>query len=58
MHAPDFESRAHDGRVVHLQALTGREVVLFFYTQDETPLSEREGRAAFATTSRSSRSAA
>ena len=39
---PDFEARAHDGSIVHLSALAGREVVLFFYTQDETPLSERE----------------
>ena len=39
---PDFESKNQNGSSIQLSALVGREVVLFFYTQDETPLSTRE----------------
>jgi peroxiredoxin Q/BCP len=39
---PDFEAKNQNGRTVQLSALAGRDVVLFFYTQDETPLSTRE----------------
>jgi peroxiredoxin Q/BCP len=34
---PDFTATAHDGTVVHLAALTGKPVVIYFYPKDETP---------------------
>ena len=35
--APDFIAPAHDGTSVHLMALKGKPVVLYFYPKDETP---------------------
>lgn len=35
--APDFALTAQDGTAVHLAALAGKPVVLYFYPQDETP---------------------
>jgi peroxiredoxin Q/BCP len=35
--APDFTATAHDGTPVHLAALKGKPVVLYFYPRDETP---------------------
>ena len=35
--APDFTSVAQDGTSVHLAALRGKPVVLYFYPKDETP---------------------
>ena len=35
--APDFTLPAHDGPSMHLAALQGKPVVLYFYPKDETP---------------------
>ena len=35
--APDFTGAAQDGTSVHLAALKGKHVVLYFYPKDETP---------------------
>ncbi len=35
--APDFTSTAQDGTGVHLAALRGKTVVVYFYPKDETP---------------------
>ena len=35
--APDFKELAHDGTMVHLAALRGKRVVVYFYPKDETP---------------------
>jgi thioredoxin-dependent peroxiredoxin len=35
--APDFEGKAQDGTPVHLAALKGKRVVVYFYPKDETP---------------------
>jgi thioredoxin-dependent peroxiredoxin len=35
--APDFTATAQDGSLVHLAALKGKTVVLYFYPKDETP---------------------
>ncbi|MBV9948135.1 MAG: peroxiredoxin [Myxococcales bacterium] len=35
--APDFTAPAQDGTSVHLAALKGKPVVLYFYPKDETP---------------------
>jgi peroxiredoxin Q/BCP len=35
--APDFTAAAQDGTPVHLAALKGKTVVLYFYPKDETP---------------------
>jgi peroxiredoxin Q/BCP len=35
--APDFTATAQDGTSVHLAALKGKRVVLYFYPKDETP---------------------
>lgn len=35
--APDFTAAAQDGSTVHLAALKGRAVVVYFYPKDETP---------------------
>jgi thioredoxin-dependent peroxiredoxin len=35
--APDFTATAQDGTAVHLAALRGKPVVLYFYPKDETP---------------------
>jgi peroxiredoxin Q/BCP len=35
--APDFNGVAQDGTPVHLGALRGKRVVLYFYPKDETP---------------------
>jgi peroxiredoxin Q/BCP len=35
--APDFTATAQNGTVVHLSALKGKPVVLYFYPKDETP---------------------
>jgi peroxiredoxin Q/BCP len=35
--APDFTATAQDGSTVHLGALKGKTVVLYFYPKDETP---------------------
>jgi peroxiredoxin Q/BCP len=35
--APDFSATAQDGTPVHLAALKGKPVVVYFYPKDETP---------------------
>jgi peroxiredoxin Q/BCP len=35
--APDFTATAQDGTALHLAALRGKPVVLYFYPKDETP---------------------
>jgi peroxiredoxin Q/BCP len=35
--APDFTTKAQDGSTVHLAALKGKPVVVYFYPKDETP---------------------
>ena len=35
--APDFTATAQDGKSVHLSALKGKAVVVYFYPKDETP---------------------
>ena len=35
--APDFTATAYDGKPVHLAALKGKPVVIYFYPKDETP---------------------
>jgi thioredoxin-dependent peroxiredoxin len=35
--APDFSAVAHDGTPIHLAALKGKPVALFFYAKDEAP---------------------
>ncbi len=35
--APSFSTQADDGRVVTLESLRGRSVVLYFYPKDDTP---------------------
>src|SRR5579859_3977144 len=35
--APDFTATAQDGTAVHLAALKGKRVVVYFYPKDETP---------------------
>jgi peroxiredoxin Q/BCP len=35
--APDFKASAQDGTTVHLAALKGKTVVVYFYPKDETP---------------------
>jgi peroxiredoxin Q/BCP len=35
--APDFNAPAQDGTTVHLSALKGKPVVVYFYPKDETP---------------------
>jgi peroxiredoxin Q/BCP len=35
--APDFTAQAQDGKAVHLAALRGKRVVIYFYPKDETP---------------------
>jgi thioredoxin-dependent peroxiredoxin len=35
--APDFKATAQDGTAVHLAALKGKRVVVYFYPKDETP---------------------
>jgi peroxiredoxin Q/BCP len=40
--APDFSLEAHDGTVVRLHDLLGRNVVLYFYIKDNTPGCTRE----------------
>jgi thioredoxin-dependent peroxiredoxin len=34
---PDVAARAQDGKVVHLRALKGKPVVVYFYPKDDTP---------------------
>jgi peroxiredoxin Q/BCP len=43
--APDFTATAQDGTVVHLAALKGKPVVLYFYPKDETPGCTKEACA-------------
>lgn len=40
--APDFTATAQDGSTVHVGALKGRPVVVYFYPKDETPGCTRE----------------
>jgi peroxiredoxin Q/BCP len=35
--APDFTATAQDGSSVHMAALSGKKVVVYFYPKDETP---------------------
>ena len=35
--APDFTAKTHDGKTLHLAALKGKSVVVYFYPADETP---------------------
>ncbi len=43
--APDFTATAHDGTLVHVAALKGKAVVVYFYPKDETPGCTREACA-------------
>lgn len=43
--APDFSATAHDGTEVHLAALKGKNVVVYFYPKDETPGCTKEACA-------------
>lgn len=43
--APDFTAKAHDGTEIHLSALKGKPVVLYFYPRDETPGCTKEACA-------------
>ncbi len=43
--APDFTAAAHDGTSVHIAALKGKPVVLYFYPKDETPGCTKEACA-------------
>ncbi len=43
--APDFTATAHDGTTVHLAALKGKSVVVYFYPKDETPGCTKEACA-------------
>ena len=43
--APDFELQADDGTTVHLAALRGKPVVLYFYPADDTPGCTKEACA-------------
>ena len=40
--APDFELPSSDGMPIRLSSLRGRQVVLYFYPQDDTPGCTRE----------------
>lgn len=40
--APDFTATAQDGTTVHIAALKGKPVVVYFYPKDETPGCTRE----------------
>jgi peroxiredoxin Q/BCP len=42
---PDFEKKAQDGTDVHLSALKGKPVVVYFYPKDETPGCTKEACA-------------
>ena len=42
---PDFTATASDGMVIHLQALKGKPVVVYFYPKDETPGCTKEACA-------------
>ncbi len=35
--APDFTAKTQDGKTIHLAALKGKKVVIYFYPKDETP---------------------
>jgi thioredoxin-dependent peroxiredoxin len=35
--APDFTATAQNGKAVHIAALSGKQVVVYFYPKDETP---------------------
>lgn len=35
--APDFTAKSQDGKEVHLSAMRGKPVVVYFYPKDETP---------------------
>jgi peroxiredoxin Q/BCP len=35
--APDFTAKTQDGKTIHLAALKGKKVVVYFYPKDETP---------------------
>jgi peroxiredoxin Q/BCP len=43
--APDFTATAQDGTVVHVAALKGKPVVVYFYPKDETPGCTKEACA-------------
>ena len=43
--APDFTATAHNGSVVHLAALQGKGIVVYFYPKDETPGCTKEACA-------------
>jgi peroxiredoxin Q/BCP len=42
---PDFTATAHDGTQIHLSALKGKPVVVYFYPKDETPGCTKEACA-------------
>jgi len=43
--APDFELPSSDGKTVRISEMKGRQVVLYFYPQDDTPGCTREACA-------------
>jgi thioredoxin-dependent peroxiredoxin len=43
--APDFDAPTHDGKRLHLSALRGQRVVLYFYPEADTPGCTRESQA-------------
>jgi peroxiredoxin Q/BCP len=43
--APDFTLKSHDGKTIHLAALKGKPVILYFYPKDETPGCTKEACA-------------
>ncbi len=43
--APAIKAQAHDGTVIDLAALKGKQVVLYFYPKDETPGCTKEACA-------------
>jgi len=43
--APDFELPSSDGKTVRISEMKGRQVILYFYPQDDTPGCTREACA-------------
>ncbi|MCT7339652.1 redoxin domain-containing protein [Pseudomonas aeruginosa] len=52
---PDFTAPATSGKEVTLSALKGKQVVLYFYPKDSTPVAPPRARASATSTRRSRR---